>query len=89
MQVEMLVMQTRDRVDNIERMHEQLLASEKAFKERIEGKPTEAASAKAPAQAAPEAEAAAPAQVAADAKADDTPEEAKEESTESQVTRQR
>jgi hypothetical protein len=43
----MLAMQTRDRVENIERMHEQLLASEKAFRDRIEGKPEEP-----PAQAA-------------------------------------
>ena len=39
--VEMLVMQTRDRVDNIERMHEQLLASEISFKDRIAGRTTE------------------------------------------------
>lgn len=36
-QVEMLAMQTRNRVENIERMHDQLLVSEKAFK----GKPRE------------------------------------------------
>lgn len=36
--VEMLAMQTRDRVDNIERMHEQLLASETSFKDRIAGR---------------------------------------------------
>lgn len=39
--VEMLAMQTRDRVDNIERMHEQLLASEISFKDRIAGRTTE------------------------------------------------
>ena len=39
--VEMLAMQTRDRVDNIERMHEQLLASETSFKDRIAGRTTE------------------------------------------------
>ena len=39
--VEMLAMQTRDRVDNIERMHEQLLASESSFKDRIAGRTTE------------------------------------------------
>lgn len=31
-QVEMLAMQTRNRVENIERMHDQLLVSERAFK---------------------------------------------------------
>ena len=36
------MMQTRDRVENVERMHEQLLASEKSFKDRIEGKSEEA-----------------------------------------------
>lgn len=44
-------MQTRDRVENIERMHDQLLASEKAFRDRIDGKPEEP-----PAQAAAEGE---------------------------------
>ena len=34
----MLVQQTHDRKENIERMHEQLLAMQKAFKNRIEGK---------------------------------------------------
>ena len=42
-------MQTRDRVENIERMHDQLLASEKGFRERIEGTHEET-----PAQAAAE-----------------------------------
>jgi hypothetical protein len=47
----MLAMQTRDRVENIERMHDQLLASEKVFRDRINGKPEEP-----PAQAAAEGE---------------------------------
>jgi len=50
-QVEILAMQTRDRVENIERMHDQLLTSEKAFRDRIDGKPEEP-----PAQAAAEGE---------------------------------
>jgi len=45
-------MQTRDRVENIERMHEQLLVSEKTFKDRIEGKPEEPPVQAAPAEAA-------------------------------------